>query len=205
VYMNKILNILRTKYKMTFVIVVVVLIINIILMIYLVQRYNHREEKHVHVPLADIEAEYEFTFGNWGEILSSLKVTEGNTKDLKASKVGKNIEIFATSFIPYINENVLKNNDMTPENFYSKNKNYVFQYAGISEEKEFITFCKTLKDSKCNVNELVNAYFLEGTSNYMEDIFTVDIRLKDKDENTMDVRVKTDKKTKNRFTYEILK
>lgn len=204
-YMNKILNILRTKYKMILIIVSIILIINIILMIYLVQSYNHREEEHVHVPLADIVAEYEFTFGNWSEILGSLKVTEGNTKDLKASKVGKNIEIFATGFIPYINENVLKNNDTTPEKFYSENKNYIFQYAGISEEKEFITFCNSLKDSKCNVDELVNAYFLEGTSNYMDDIFTVDIRLKDKDENTMDVRVKTDEKTKNRFTYEILK
>ena len=204
-YMNKILNFLQTKYKMVLIIISIILIFNVVLMIYLIQRYNHHEEKDVYVPMANIVAKYEFTFDNWGEIIGALHVTEGNTKELKASKVGKNIELFATSFVPYINENVLKNDSVTPEKFYAENKNYIFQYAGISEEKDFVTLCKELKETNCNINEFESASFIDGTSKYLDDIFTVDIKLKDKDGNTINVRVTTDKKTKNRFTYKILK
>ena len=105
--MNKLINFIRTKYKMIIIIVSVILIINVILMIYLIYRYKHRAE-YTERPVAVI-AEYEFAFDNWGEVLSAINVTESNSKKLTASKVSKSIETFATSFIPYINENVLKN------------------------------------------------------------------------------------------------
>ena len=201
--MNKLINFIRTKYKMIIIIVSVILIINVILMIYLIYRYKHRAE-YTERPVAVI-AEYEFAFDNWGEVLSAINVTESNSKKLTASKVSKSIETFATSFIPYINENVLKNNNTTPEKFFDENKNYIFQYAGISEKKDFVTFCNDLKNADCNINELANAYYMEGTAEYSNDIFRADVRLRDKDERTMTIRVTTDEKTKNRFKYEILK
>lgn len=201
--MNKIVNVIRTKYKIILIIVSIILIVNIILMVYLFYRYNHREE-YVERPVTII-SKNEFTFGNWGEILGAIRVTESNSKKLTASKVGKAIETFATSFIPYINENVLKNNSTTPEKFFDENKNYIFQYSGISEKKDFITLCNDLKNADCNINELANAYYIEDTAQYRNDIFRVDVKISDNDEKTINIRVTTDEKTKNRFKYEILK
>ena len=50
-------------------------------------------------------------------------------------------------FINSVKEDVF--NNTTPEKFFDENKNYIFQYAGISEKKDFVTFCNDLKNS-CN-------------------------------------------------------
>ena len=176
----------------------IVLIINIIAMILLVYAYTHHEHTGTTI-MPDYEAE--FGFENSAE---ALKVTM-NSDDLSVGKISKSIESFAIQFLPYINENVLQNNEKTLQQFFKENKNYIYQYAGIEEESDFLELCNGLKQEKCNISELKTASFINDTAEYSNNKFKIDLRLIDKDNNSIIVRVTTSQKSKNRYKYQLIK
>ena len=201
--MDKFKNYFHNHFKLIIIVISVILVINIVLMGYLIYKYSQRKN-YAPNPVS-VDAEYEFTFDNRGEILGITHTTDSNSKKIQASKVSKQIEAFATEFIPHINKNVIQNTDITPEKFFAENKNYIFQYAGISEKKEFVELCKELKNSECNLNELCGGRYVDNTASYINNILNVEIVLKDKEGKTIKVSVKTSSKSENRFTYKIIK
>lgn len=176
-----------------------ILFLNIILMVCLIYKYNI-QKNNIGRPSTANSSSSEFVFENTKEILSVTLKTE----KLSSGEISSEIESFASKFIPYINESVLQEDSKKIDEFYKDNKDYLKQYAGIENEKDFTTICNKLRKVNCNLNELSKASFVENTAEYSNDTFKVNVKLIDKNDNYIIVKVSNNKESGKVYKYEIL-
>lgn len=191
-------NIYNNKMK---VILLCVLIINIILMIFLIYNYNRLNKDTIVRPMVYDNSNEKLGFDNLQEPLKATR----NSDDLSIGKISKSIENFSNKFLTYLTQNVLQKDEEYYQKFFEENKNYIYQYSGIENEKDFLDFCNELKKSEINVNEIIKVSFIDGTSEYSNNVFKCDFRLIDKNNNSIILRITTSRKYQNRYKYQVIK
>ena len=186
------------------IILICILILNIILMAYLIYHFKTittNTQRYDNMPtLSENDLKDIFGFQNGKELIS----IELKTREISVSELSENIENFATKALPYISKNVLNESAENVKKIYKDNTNFFKDNAGIESEKEFIELCNKLKNVDCNLNELSKASYVDGTAEYSNNILKVNVKLMDKDEKYITVKVTYNKENKIEYKYEII-
>ena len=181
-------------------ILILILILQSILMGVLIYQYNKINSNNRVQFSPKNGDENTFGFDN-AKILLAVTLKSEN---LSAGEISKNIENFATKAIPLINKEILKNNSQNITKIYEDNIELLLNYAGIESEKEFTELCNKLKNVDCNLDELSSASYMEGTTEYSNNILKINVKLIDKNQKYIMIKLTYNPDNNVQYKYEVL-
>lgn len=179
---------------------IIIILLECILMFFLIYQYK-KINKSNNIPLSSSNSsENVFGFENAQTLLSVTLKSE----NLSAGEISKNIEYFATKAIPFMDKNILSNDSNNITELYKENIEMLLNNAGIKSEKELIDMCNKLKNIDCNLSQLSSASYISDTVDYNNDIFKINIKLKDKNQKYITIKLIYNPDDNVHYRYEII-
>ena len=90
------------------------------------------------------------------------------------------------------------------EKLYEDNKKFLKENVGIQSKDELISFCKNLSNSGCNFKNIVAAEYISNSIEYDGYNLKVCFKLKDKEKNSITVKLTYSSIYEIKYKYEIV-
>lgn len=177
---------------------IITLALNIMLMGVLVYQFNMKK-KEIYTIKATTQNSSTNVFG-FENAQELLKITINNN-EINSGEISKNIETFATETIPFIYNGMING---SIEKLYEDNKKFLKENVGIQSKDELISFCKNLSNSGCNFKNIVAAEYISNSIEYDGYNLKVCFKLKDKEKNSITVKLTYSSIYEIKYKYEII-
>ena len=177
---------------------IITLALNIMLMGVLVYQLNMKK-KEIYTIKATTQNSSTNVFG-FENAQELLKITINNN-EINSGEISKNIETFATETIPFIYNGMING---SIEKLYEDNKKFLKENVGIQSKDELINFCKNLSNSGCNFKYIGAAEYISNSIEYDGYNLKVCFKLKDKEKNSITVKLTYSSIYEIKYKYEIV-